>query len=218
MGIVATGSLGSSTVVVLAAVLAVNTFFLLRNGHALLGMRSRRLSLRKRDVFDLFTHLVVYYCFSLSTSSCSAVRRDFLLQPFFFSFALTGYSACLGFLPFFLSRTKPIQIVTREESRRGSTFRVVAAFTLGLCWIKVLAFLAALHMKFAVYVQALVHIADSLRSFIVLLLLVVATFANMFWILLSSAISNESEDDDVGGEDDNEAFKTVPTSFLSLFQ
>ena len=129
------GKLDGEASLVITLLFFVNCYFVLRNGRTLVGMRRRRLSLRKRDVFDLLSHLVIFYFWGL--------------------------------------------IVQGEGSRTGVTFRCVAAFTLGLCWVKVLAFITALHMKFAVYVQALVHIADALQSFICILAIVIGAFANV---------------------------------------
>ena len=51
-------------------------------------------------------------------------------------------------------------------------------------------------MKFAVYVRALVHIADALRSFICILAIVIGAFANMFWVLLSPAMDAQHSDEE----------------------
>ena len=60
------GKLAPDASLVLVVLFFCNTYFVLRNGYTVVGMRRRRLSLRKRDVFDLFTHFVVYYSWILS--------------------------------------------------------------------------------------------------------------------------------------------------------
>jgi hypothetical protein len=63
--------------------------------------------------------------------------------------------------------------------RLTAQFILVAALTSGLCWLKLAGFLSVIHLKFAVYIEALKIITRSLRIYMITLVFFLSMFANM---------------------------------------
>ena len=63
-----------------------------------------------------------------------------------------------------------------SQYRSRDTFLGVAATASGMCWWRLLVFVSGLHLKFALYVKSLVQISLSLRSFVLILFIVIGAF------------------------------------------
>ena len=108
-------------------------------------------------------------------------------------------------------------MASQERLRLQDVFLVVASVACGLSWLKLLGYIAGLKRSFALYIQALVSITASLRSFIVLLAIVLGMFGSMFYIvnMTPRRASRGGLTDDLT---DDGPFARVDESFLSLFQ
>ena len=73
--------------------------------------------------------------------------------------------------------------------RNGYNFRGFAAGSLGLAWLKLLGFIKGLSLKFATYVLCLFQIAADIRSFLIVLFLVISAFASMFYLVNMEEVS-----------------------------
>ena len=67
--------------------------------------------------------------------------------------------------------------------RTGGWLPIVAALACGTLWLKLLAYVKVLNQKFATYVLCLFQIAADIRSFLVILLLVMFAFGTMFYLV-----------------------------------
>ena len=112
----------------------------------------------------------------------------------------------------------------------------LAAVTQGLLYLELLKFVKVINQKFATYVLCLVQIALDIRSFLVIMLLVMLAFGNMFYILAyrgrlgqpfeadgGSARplvrADEGVEDVVVGEDDVDvAFVSVSETLISVYR
>ena len=69
---------------------------------------------------------------------------------------------------------------------------------------------------------AIVQILTDIKSFCVILLLILLMFANVFYISLAPAASGDDDDDDeAGGDDDaddDKPFHNVPETLLTLYR
>lgn len=63
-------------------------------------------------------------------------------------------------------------------------FRTGAAFTLGICYLQVLAYLKSILIDFAVFVSGVVYVTTRLVAFVMCLLITVLAFAQMVSVLL----------------------------------
>lgn len=71
-----------------------------------------------------------------------------------------------------------------QPARIEHTFLApMAAATQGLLYLELLSYVKVINQKFATYVLCLVQIAADVRSFLVIMLLVMLAFANMFYII-----------------------------------
>lgn len=102
-----------------------------------------------------------------------------------------------------------------EAARQTEVFLIVSALACGLTWYKLLGFVAGLHLKLALYTKTMFHIERALRSFIVILALILGAFANMIFVILTPNPSSDLvSDSDFEG---NSQFYTAYESFLTLF-
>jgi hypothetical protein len=68
---------------------------------------------------------------------------------------------------------------SRPSWRMSTMFQLVASVSSGLCWLKLLGFIAGFNLKFALYYKSLIHITFALQSFVMILFLVMGMFASM---------------------------------------
>ena len=94
-------------------------------------------------------------------------------------------------------------MATLPERNEG-WFPIVAAVACGLLWLKLLGYVKVLNQKFATYVLCLFQIAADIRSFLVILLLVMCAFGNMFYLVNAAPVVHSERfrslrrDDDEG--------------------
>ena len=90
--------------------------------------------------------------------------------------------------------------------------------------LKVIGYVKLLHADFAKFVLAIVQIVTDIRSFCVILLLILLMFANVFYVMLAPAASGGHDDGDNGeadgGDDgdDDKPFRNVPETLLTLYR
>ena len=87
--------------------------------------------------------------------------------------------------------------------------------------LKVIGYVKLLHADFAKFVLAIVQILTDIKSFCVILLLILLMFANVFYISLAPAASGGDDDEEAGGDvdaDDDEPFHNVPETLLTLYR
>lgn len=65
------------------------------------------------------------------------------------------------------------------QVRLKSVFLAVASVTAGLCWLKLLGFMSLIHLKFAVFIEALKLITKELQIYILAMSIFLAMFTNM---------------------------------------
>ena len=112
----------------------------------------------------------------------------------------------------------------------------LAAVTQGLLYLELLKFVKVINQKFATYVLCLVQIALDIRSFLVIMLLVMLAFGNMFYILAYRGRLGQPFETDGGsarpllradervegvveGEDDVDvAFVSVSETLISVYR
>lgn len=72
-----------------------------------------------------------------------------------------------------------IVLSVSPPARMSTSFQIVASLASGLCWLKLLGFIAGFNLKFALYYKSLIHITFALQSFVSILFLVLGMFASM---------------------------------------
>jgi hypothetical protein len=105
-----------------------------------------------------------------------------------------------------------------EDTRMNDLFQMVAAVASGLCWFKLLGFLAGFNLKFALYYKSLIHITLALRSFVTILFLVMGMFASMFYLVINKRQWDRTEPREFDDGEIDDAFRTVGESFITLFR
>jgi len=88
-------------------------------------------------------------------------------------------------------------------------FRTGCAFTIGLCYLQVLAYLKSILIDFAVFVSGVVYVTTRLVAFIVCLMITVLAFSQMWYTLFRQ--SSECAAFAAQGEEDNNQTSFVPT-------
>ena len=90
--------------------------------------------------------------------------------------------------------------------------------------LKLIGYVKLLHADFAKFVLAIVQIVTDIKSFCVILLLILLMFANVFYVMLAPAASGGHDDGDNGetdgGDDgdDDKPFRNVPETLLTLYR
>mmetsp|Transcript_16091 Transcript_16091/g.34795 ORF Transcript_16091/g.34795 Transcript_16091/m.34795 type:complete len:875 (-) Transcript_16091:338-2962(-) len=94
-------------------------------------------------------------------------------------------------------------------------FRYGAAFTMGLCYLSVLAYLKSILIDFAVFVSGVVYVTTRLVAFLVCLMITVLAFAQMWYTLFrqSSECALAAEGEDGGGGNETTAVPTDDTFY-----
>eukprot|EP00968_Pinguiococcus_pyrenoidosus_P006892 scaffold455_cov160-Pinguiococcus_pyrenoidosus.AAC.3 len=100
-----------------------------------------------------------------------------------------------------------------EDLTTTSTFRLVAAFGAVPIWGQVLGYVKVLSKDFATFVMALLQIAKDLRSFLVVLGIVLLLFTNLLFV-----VSHPRTDGSFGDEEDEEPFRTVWEALLTSYR
>jgi len=66
-------------------------------------------------------------------------------------------------------------------------FRIGAAFTLGTCYLQMLAYLKSILIEFAVFVSGVIYVTSKLVAFIVSLIITLVAFAQMWYTLFKNS-------------------------------
>lgn len=95
-----------------------------------------------------------------------------------------------------------------ESFRLGVEYRMVAALTSGLIWIKLLGYIRLFGVKLATFILSLFQIAKDIRSFMIVLLIFMMGFANVFFIVLTPRLRTFEQ----------ASFHSVGESLLSMYR
>eukprot|EP00968_Pinguiococcus_pyrenoidosus_P012854 scaffold1149_cov236-Pinguiococcus_pyrenoidosus.AAC.13 len=106
-----------------------------------------------------------------------------------------------------------IMTLCGESVRLSATFRLVAAFGAFPIWAKFLGYIKALNLKFATFVMAFFQIARDLRSFVVILLIILLAFANVLFVVLHPRADRRFGDDEA-----EEPFSSVQETMLTSYR
>lgn len=102
-----------------------------------------------------------------------------------------------------------------EEYRLSMTFRIIAATGAFALWLKVLGFMKLFGMKLATFILCLFQIARDISSFMMVLIVVMLGFTNVFFVVLQERIGHTTISSNDG---DESPFSTVGESLLSVYR
>lgn len=99
-----------------------------------------------------------------------------------------------------------------EDRRHSPPFSNFVAFGTLILWIKILAFLKGIGLKYAAFVQMLVKIVQDLKQFVVVLAVIFLAFTQVFYIRLGPIPSRDLLDDGAPSP-----FRTFPRTLQAMY-